>query len=62
LVGSIFGERGFKFAKIKGWHLLGPNKRQKGVKFGEFKKKKILMNWQSKYTDIRHTASLGHGL
>jgi len=38
LVGSIFGEWGFKFAKIKGLVPIGPNKVQKGVKFGEFKK------------------------
>jgi len=39
--------------KSRGWHLLGPNKGQKGVKFGEFKKKNLLlMNWQSKYSDI----------
>jgi len=38
LVGSIFGEWGFKFAKIKWLALLGPNKGQKGVKFGDLKK------------------------
>jgi len=46
-VGSIVREWGFKFAKIKGWHLLGP----KGVKSGKLKKK-ILMNWLSKYSDF----------
>jgi len=45
LVGSIFGEWGLdsSLRKSRGWHLLGPNKGQNGLKLGEFKK--IFFSW-----------------
>jgi len=43
VVGSIFGEWGFKFAKIKG---LASTGAPKGVKFGDFKKSSYVQEVQ----------------
>jgi len=48
LVGSIFREWGFNFAKIKGW---GPLRGKRGKIWLIFKNL-LLMNQHSKYTDI----------